>query len=125
MFIFGLKAHEIEALGKSPDYDPKKIFQGNEKIRRTIETLNTDLFCPGEPGLFKWIHERLLSTDDIYYHLADLESYVEMQQAAGRAFVRRADWARMAILNVARMGKFSSDRTIAEYARHIWHLEPA
>ena len=124
MYIFGLKAEEIEALGESTDYDPRKIYEGNRGIQRTIDTLNSNLFCPSEPGLFKWIYDRLLSTDDAYYHIADLESYLAAQKLAGEAFTDRSAWAKMAILNVARMGKFSSDRTIAEYARDIWDLKP-
>jgi starch phosphorylase len=80
------------------------------------------MFCKDDPGLFRWIFDSLLEGGDRYLHLADLDSYVEAQRRAAEAFADRPRWAEMAILNVARIGKFSSDRTIAEYAEQIWGI---
>ena len=87
-----------------------------------MEAFVSPLFCPQEPGLFNWIHRALLDHDE-YFHLADLPSYIAAQEKAGAEFKSLAVWARKAILNVARIGKFSSDRTILEYARDIWKIE--
>jgi starch phosphorylase len=80
------------------------------------------MFSRGEPDLFSWVHCSLLDSPDHYFHLADLDSYAKAQAAVANDFARPDIWARKAILNVARMGKFSSDRTIREYAREIWNL---
>ena len=80
--------------------------------------------APREPDLFKWIYGTLLDENDEYLHLADLSAYIDAQAAAGAAFGNPDAWSRMAILNVARVGKFSSDRAIREYARDIWDLKP-
>ena len=90
-----------------------------------VETFHSNLFCPQEPDLFAWIYDALLDENDEYFHLADLPAYLEAQKKAGAAFIERAGWTRMAILNVARIGKFSSDRTVTEYARDIWNIESA
>ena len=89
-----------------------------------MDTFVSDLFCPNEPGRFRWIYESVLDRGDSYFHLADLESYIETQDRVAQAFKDPAVWACKAILNVARTGKFSSDRAIAEYAREIWNLKP-
>jgi starch phosphorylase len=81
------------------------------------------LFCPDEPDLFAWIYQNVLNENDEYLHLGDLTAYLEAQEKAGAAFNDRTAWTRKAILNVSRMGKFSSDRTVAEYARDIWDIK--
>jgi starch phosphorylase len=81
------------------------------------------LFCPHEPDLFAWIHQIVFDDNDEYLHLADVTAYLQTQQKAGAAFADRTAWTRKAILNVSRIGKFSSDRTVAEYARDIWNLQ--
>jgi starch phosphorylase len=80
------------------------------------------MFCADEPGLFQWIYRSLLEKDQ-YFLLADLPSYIEAQLEVGREFKNQAAWTRKAILNVARIGKFSSDRTIKEYAGEIWNIQ--
>jgi starch phosphorylase len=85
--------------------------------------LSSNLFCPHEPGLFLWIAQALLDEGDRYFHLADLLPYIDTQHAIGEEFKDPLGWAHKAILNVARIGKFSSDRTVSEYARDIWHIE--
>jgi starch phosphorylase len=87
------------------------------------EALRSTVFCPYEPDLFAWIYRAILDEHDAHVHLADLPAYLEAQDKASAAFRDQSRWTRMAILNVARIGKLSSDRTVAEYARDIWDLQ--
>jgi starch phosphorylase len=89
-----------------------------------MDSFESDIFCREERGIFKWIYEALLMNGDVYFHIADFESYAETQQKIGEEFNRAEEWVRKAILNVARIGKFSSDRTISEYAEDIWKVRP-
>jgi starch phosphorylase len=89
-----------------------------------MDTFASGLFCPDEPSRFRWIYESVLDRGDPYFHLADLESYIETQERVAQAFKDPVGWTCKAILNVARTGKFSSDRAIAEYAREIWNIKP-
>jgi starch phosphorylase len=124
IFIFGLKAQEVQALRARGAYRPAEYYQRSPLIRRVMDTFLADVFCRNEPGLFSWIYQRLLEPGEQYFHLADLESYTAAQEKAAQTYTDRPAWARKAILNVARMEKFSSDRTIAEYARDIWGIRP-
>jgi len=87
-----------------------------------MDAVGSGMFNPGEPELFAWIRHSLLDNQDNYFHLADLDSYAEAQTAVANDFARPDIWTRKAVLNVARIGKFSSDRTIREYASDIWNL---
>lgn len=122
IFIFGLTADQIQAMRQQGSYRPRDYYDRDPRLRRVMDALNSDLFCPREPGLFRWIYEAILDRGDEYFHLADLPSYIEAQQRVSETFQQPAVWARKAILNVARIGKFSSDRTIREYARDIWGI---
>lgn len=121
IFIFGLTADQIAEMRYRNTYHPSDYYS-DPATRRVLDALNSDRFCPGEPGLFRWIYESLLHGGDEYFHLADLPSYIKAQREAGQEYQNPAVWARKAILNVARTGKFSSDRTITEYARDIWGI---
>jgi glycogen phosphorylase len=88
-----------------------------------IDCLNTDYFSPRDPGLFRAIVESLLNYDE-YMLLADYQAYLDAQDQVSLAYKDQTDWTRKSILNVARMGKFSSDRTIDEYCKDIWQVEP-
>jgi len=88
-----------------------------------METFQLDRFSEQTPGLFGWIYRKLMDRGDEYVHLGDLESYIEAQQRAVRTYADPPTWAKKAVLNVARMGKFSSDRTIREYAKEIWGIQ--
>jgi glucan phosphorylase len=123
IFIFGLKAEDIEAMRNQRSYNPWDYYHRNPFLERVMNSFNSNLFCPEEPDLFSSIYQSLLDHGDEYFHLADLQSYIEAQDKVGEEFKRPAVWARKAILNVARIGKFSSDRTIREYAREIWNIE--
>ena len=122
IFIFGLSADQIQTMRSRGTYRPWDYYS-DPATRRVLDALNSDRFCPGEPGLFKWIFESLLNGGDEYYHLADFPSYLKAQHEAGLQYRTPALWTRKAILNVARTGKFSSDRTIAEYAKDIWDIK--
>jgi glycogen phosphorylase len=124
IFIFGLTAEQIAALVAERGYHPMDYYERDPRLKRVLDALASDRFCPSEPGLFRWIRDVLLNRDD-YFLLADFASYIETQAAMAAEFVRPAQWNHKAILNVARIGTFSSDRTVAEYGREIWHLEPS
>ena len=89
-----------------------------------MDWLETDYFTPGKPGALASVKHSLLEGGDPYKVLADFESYSDAQQRANSAFKDQKQWARMAILNTARMGKFTSDRSIKDYVERIWHLQP-
>ena len=89
-----------------------------------MDSIGYDMFCPNEPGIFKPICDRILHQGDYYLHLADFQSYVDTQEKVSLEYNNTPLWARKAIMNVARTGKFSSDRTISEYAAEIWNLRP-
>jgi starch phosphorylase len=123
IFIFGLTAGEVQALHTQRSYRPRDYYERDPRVKRVVEALRSPVFCPHEPDLFAWLYRAILDEHDDHVHLADLPAYLEAQARAGAAFNDRAGWARMAILNVARIGKFSSDRTVGEYARHIWGIQ--
>jgi starch phosphorylase len=122
IFIFGLTAAEVAAL--RPHYDPRERYRANPELARAIDMIRQDAFSPGSPGLFQPIVDSLLDGGDRFLVLADYAAYVECQERVARAFEDRAAWARMSIENVAHMGKFSSDRTIRQYADEIWGVKP-
>jgi glycogen phosphorylase len=125
IFIFGLKAAEIQAMRKQRSYQPWRYYDGDPRVKRVADAFRSNLLSPGEPDLFAWAFRTLLDPNDAYFHLADLPGYLGAHEQAGMAFRDRQQWARMAILNVAGMGRFSSDRTVSEYARDIWNIKPA
>ncbi|HEV3114266.1 MAG TPA: glycogen/starch/alpha-glucan phosphorylase [Candidatus Binataceae bacterium] len=121
IFIFGLNAEQIAELTAQRAYRPMDYYDADARLRRVLNELTSDRFCPNEPGLFRWIRDSLLYSDD-YFLMADFASYIDTQSEISNEFVRSDVWTRKAILNVARIGRFSSDRTVAEYAQDIWHL---
>ncbi len=123
MFLFGLTAAEVHAAREQQSYRPWEYYERDPRVKRVVDVLSSNLFCPEEPALFNWIGTRVLSRNDEHFHLADFRSYAEAQESAGQAFGDTHRWARMSILNVARIGMFSSDRTVTEYARDIWGLQ--
>ena len=97
-------------------------YEQNPAVRRIIDASDSGLFCPQEPGLFRWISRFILDHGDVHFHPADLPAYIETQDRVGGGFRDPAGWVSKAILNVARIGRFSSDRTVREYARDIWKI---
>lgn len=124
IFIFGLTSSEIEEMKRTGTYDPYHHYRNNEFVRRVMDTFRSDMFCPEEHGIFRWIYHSILEGGDSYYHLADLQSYIDIHKVAKREFRNTDQWLKKSILNVARIGKFSSDRTIRQYAGEIWGIEP-
>ena len=114
----------MSELRKSGSYDPWAYYHRSENVRRVMDAIASDRFCPGEPGIFRPIWQRLMEQGDEYFHLADFDSYEAIHTRASLDFVDEDAWARRAILNVARVGRFSSDRAIREYAREIWKISP-
>jgi len=123
IYIFGKTVEEIKAL-KEGDYNPWDYYNQNPKIKRVLDALNSDIFSPDEPGLFEPVYYSLLSGGDYFCLLADLEAYIVRQNDVRNDFVDDQEWNRKAILNVARGSKFSSDRTIKEYATDVWGALP-
>ncbi|MBI2814434.1 MAG: glycogen/starch/alpha-glucan phosphorylase [Opitutae bacterium] len=123
IFIFGHNVDEVAALW-ARGYKPRDCYQADEELRAVLEWLGSDFFTPGEHGAFAPLHDSLLQGGDPYLVLADFRRYSDCQARVDTAYRDRAKWAKMAILNTARMGKFSSDRTIREYAKDIWSLKP-
>jgi starch phosphorylase len=123
IFIFGLTPDQVRRMRDEFSYHPRDYYQRFPSITRVMDALNCNMFCPFEPGLFNWIYQAIMDYGDEYFHLADLPSYLEVHEQVGREFSHTPTWAYKAILNVARVGKFSSDRTIREYARDIWHIK--
>ncbi|HJW94549.1 MAG TPA: glycogen/starch/alpha-glucan phosphorylase [Thermoanaerobaculia bacterium] len=124
IFIFGLRADEVASL-TTDGYSPEHYLGQHPWMRRVIDSIASGHFSRGDKDLFRPLLAKVLGTRDEYVHLADLPSYVETQQRVDEAYRDRHAWLRKSLLNIARMGKFSSDRTISEYARDIWHIKPA
>lgn len=123
IFIFGLTAQQIAEMVAARNYHPTEYYDADPRLKRVLDELASDRFCPAESGLFRWIRDVLLNRDS-YFLLADFASYIDTQAAISREFIQPTVWTRKTILNVARIGTFSSDRTIREYSRDIWHVEP-
>ncbi len=121
IFIFGMTVAEVESL-LSSGYNPWDVYQRDEELRAVVDWLGSDYFTPGEHGAFHLVHHSLLNGRDPFMVLADFRAYSDCQARVDQAFRDRKGWARKAILNTARVGKFSSDRTIREYAEQIWKL---
>jgi glycogen phosphorylase len=125
IYTFGLTREDVSWYQESRSYNPREIYQKDATVRRVVDCLGSNLLCPDEPGLFRWIVDELLDRGDRYFHLADLSSYIEASHRAEKDYREPDVWMAKSILNVARTGFFSSDRTIAEYARDIWNIKPA
>ncbi len=121
-FLFGLTAQEVSDC-KANGYQPKACYDGNPELKEAIDLIRSGYFSHGDGNLFQPLVDGLLNQDP-YLVLADYPSYIDCQDAVGQAFNNRDNWTRMAILNVARIGKFSSDRAIREYCQDIWHVSP-
>ena len=122
LFLFGLTAEQV--VNSRGWYNPRWHYEHEPETRAALDLIFSEHFNRHEPGIFDPIREALLMHGDYYMHLADLMSYSEAQGRVGQLYADRKGWASKAILNVASSGKFSSDRTIADYAREIWETEP-
>ena len=121
-FLFGRTAEQIEAL-RHGDYRPRAVYEGDEELRGALDDLAAGVYSEGDRELFRPLVDDLLDRDP-FFLLADYRAYVDCQREVEARFADEEEWARVAILNVARMGRFSSDRAIRDYCREIWHVAP-
>jgi starch phosphorylase len=122
IFIFGLKTDDIARLNKQ-GYQPRNYYESNPRLKRIIDMIANGFFSPEEPNRYRMITDSLLNVDH-FKVLADFDAYMEISDKADAIYQQPDTWNRMAILNTARMGYFSSDRTISEYAEKIWQVAP-
>jgi len=122
LFLFGLTADEVAA--SRGWYNPRWHYENEPEIKAALDLISSNHFSRNEPGVFAPLCDTLLTHGDFYMHLADLTSYLHAQEQVGALYAHPDAWAHKAILNVASSGKFSSDRTIAEYAEDIWTVQP-
>ena len=122
VYTFGLTPEEVEWYRQQGNYHPRDLASANPVLTRVMESLASDRFCPEEQGLFRWIVDEILDRGDRYFHMADLPSYIDISRRAAEDYREPSVWATKAIRNVARTGRFSSDRAVREYAREIWHI---
>ncbi len=127
-FIFGLSSQEVIDFENNGQYKPRQIYESDADIKKVVDQLIDGTYSGGDPELFRELYSSLLDSNgyeraDQYFILKDFRSYAEAHKAVGAAYRDKESWARMAMLNVAKSGKFSSDRTIEEYAKEIWKLE--
>jgi starch phosphorylase len=121
-FLFGLTAEEV-AKFRANGYSPRRIYESNPALREAIDLIDYGFFSNGDRELFRPLTESLLNRDD-YMLLADYQAYIDCQRRVSEAYRDQEHWTRMSILNTARVGRFSSDRSIQEYCRKIWNVRP-
>jgi starch phosphorylase len=123
IFIFGLTVPDVEVLLEK-GYNPYDYYKNDEELRAVVDWVGSNYFTPDEPAVLSPIRHSLLDGGDPFLVLADFRAYSDAQLRAEATYRDKEKWARMAILNTARVGKFSSDRTMHEYNRDIWKLKP-
>jgi starch phosphorylase len=121
-FLFGLTVEQVTSLKRS-GYNPRQYYDSNPVLKQVINEIAFGAFCAGDQQLFRPIVDSLLNGDE-YMLLADFQSYIDCQESVSHAYRDQEHWTRMSILNTARMGHFSSDRSIREYAHKIWQIQP-
>ena len=121
-FIFGLSADEVMKYEREGGYNPWDIYNSNQNVRKVLTQLINGMYSPDDPERFRDLYDSL-TKEDVYFILKDFDSYAEAQKRVDEAYRDTAAWARMAMMNTACAGKFSSDRTIEEYVKDIWHLK--
>lgn len=127
-FIFGMSSQEVIDHEQKRDYDPMQIFNNDQDIRQVLMQLINGMYSRNDSELFRPLYNSLLNTQDTqyadtYFILKDFRSYAEAQQRVEKAYRDEKGWAKMAMLNTAHAGKFTSDRTIQQYVDDIWHLD--
>jgi starch phosphorylase len=123
IFIFGHTAAEVAEI-RAHGYRPRQIYEADGELRQVLDQIRDGLFSPDEPGRFHMIFDELVSFGDRYLLLADYAAYIAAQDRVDVQYRQPDQWQRKAIANVAGMGPFSADRTIADYAREIWRVKP-
>lgn len=123
-YLFGLREEQIQEMRKNNAYNPRACYENSEYLRRILNAVNSNMFCEKDYVLlFKVIYEELLNRD-YYFLLADLEAFNKALHDAEKDYTNPQKWAKKAIINVAKIGYFSSDRAVMEYAKNIWHIKP-
>ena len=122
IFIFGLTTPEV-AETKANGYNPWDYYHANPALKEVLDMIGSGFFSVEEPNRYQAIYDNLLKNGDNYLLLADYASYIEKQEEVANLYKDQEEWSRRAILNVAQVAKFSSDRTIAEYAKNIWNVK--
>ena len=123
IFIFGHRTEELVEMRRQ-GYCPRDLYEKDVELREVVDAIRRNDFNPSEPDLFAEIAHALLDGGDYYFHLADFRAYLAKQEEVSARYRDPEDWSRRAILNVSRMGYFSSDRAIREYAEQIWGIQP-
>lgn len=123
IFIFGHREEELEKLSRE-GYNPWNFYDSDPELQKVLEAIRVNAFDPTQPELYMDIFNDFTRHGDPFFYMADFRPYIEVQQKIDALFLQPAAWAEKAILNVARMGWFSSDRTIREYAEKVWNIEP-
>ena len=121
-FLFGKTVEELDAMRGS--YNPWDVYNQHADIKRVLDYLNSGFFNLDQPNLYKPIWDSLLNWGDRYFHLADFRPYLDCQAVVDRTYRNYDQWTRMGIMNIANMGRFSSDRAIQEYADKVWNIKP-
>jgi len=122
IFIFGLRTNEVDAL-RERGYNPWDFYNGSGTLKQVIDLISSGYFSPEDTGMFNPIYDTLLRNGDRFMVMADFDAYVKCQEDVSKCYRDHDEWTRKSILNVANMGKFSSDRAIAEYAKEIWNIK--
>lgn len=122
MFLFGLRTEDVAKL--RPSYNSKEYCRNNPEIKMALDMIKSNVFSVLEPGLFEPILRSLIDYNDYYMLLADLESYIAAQDRVDETYRNQKKWNRMSLVNIARSGRFSSDRAVMEYAKDIWNVTP-
>ena len=120
-FLFGLTEDEVEA--QKSDYDPETVIAADQRVARIFEAFDSGLFNRREPGIFDMVLQAVRAHGDQWMTLADLPAFIDAQAQVSDAYTKPEHWHRMSILNSASSGRFSTDRTMAEYNRDIWKLQ--
>jgi len=123
IFIFGLTAEQV-AERRASGYKPWEVYEANAELRQALDMIANGYFSPAAPSRFRPVFDRLTADGDRFLLLADYASYIECQERVDALYGHPDEWARRAVLNVAGMGVFSSDRTVADYARIVWNVKP-
>ncbi|NQU65832.1 MAG: glycogen/starch/alpha-glucan phosphorylase, partial [SAR324 cluster bacterium] len=123
IFIFGKTEAELSEMRRD-GYISKDFYNRDDELRTVLDQIRDGYFSPNDPGLFKPLFNNLVHEGDFYFHLADFRSYIDCQDRVAAVFQNKRKWHEMAILNVTRMSKFSSDRVIRQYAEEIWKVKP-
>jgi glycogen phosphorylase len=122
IYIFGLRSEQIAQMQRNGLYRSREYYDSDPRIKRVLDCFLNDRFSASEPGLFRWIFDELINRGDRFFHVADLQQYIDVNEKIDADFQDTVKWRRMSILNTARSHKFSSDRTIKEYSAGIWNL---